>query len=200
MLRRLNTSKITHELRSTFRNKSTLFAKLLRISNSMIRFIRFTKSRELIGIRHPVKATAVHDCSTDCCTMTIHIFRCRMCYNICSPLDRTAVDRRWKCIVHDQRHSMLMCCLCKLLNIKNRQCRIGNRLTKHRPCIVLECSCKLFFGAIRRYKGRVNSHLLHGYGDQIKSTSVDRGGCHNMASAFADVKQCEEVGCLPGGG
>ena len=139
MLRRLDASKISHELCCTLCDKSALFAELLSIGDAMIRIIRCTKSRELLSIGHPVKITAVNNSTAHSCTMAVHVLRRGMCYNICAPFNRTAVDRCRKCIVHDQRHMMGMGCLRKKLNIQNSKCRIGNRLTKHQLCIWLEC-------------------------------------------------------------
>ena len=139
MLWRLNASKITHQLCCTFCNKCPLFAKLFSISNTMIRFIRCAKSRELIRMCHPVKLTGINDCTTDCCSVSIHIFCRRVRHNICPPLDRPAIHRRWECIIHDQRHTMRVRSLRKLFNIQYRQCRISNRLTKNRTRIILKC-------------------------------------------------------------
>ena len=57
--------------------------------------------------------------------MAIHIFGGGMGYNIRSPLDRTAVYRRWKCIIHNQRNAMSMGSIGKPLNIQYRKRRIG---------------------------------------------------------------------------
>ena len=135
----LDRSEITHQLRSTFCDKCAFFSEFLSIGNSMIAFIRCAKSGIFICMSHPVKFTTVYDCSTDCCSMSVHIFCSRMCHNICSPFDRTTVDRCREGIIHDQRYTMRMRNLCKKLNIQNSKCRIGNRLTKHQLCIWLEC-------------------------------------------------------------
>lgn len=58
-------------------------AKLFSISNTMIRFIRCAKPRELIRMCHPVKLTGINDRTTDCCSVSIHIFCRRVRHNIC---------------------------------------------------------------------------------------------------------------------
>ena len=105
----------------------------------MIGLVRCTESRKLIRMSHPVKIAAIYDRSAKGCSMSIHIFRGRMCHNISSPFNRPQIHRRRERIIHDQRNSVCMGCFCKLLDIKYRQSRIGNGLAKYHLCVLLKC-------------------------------------------------------------
>ena len=86
------------------------------ICNSMIRFIRCTQTWEFVCMSHPVKMTAIYNCTAKCRTMSIHIFCCGMCYDICTPLEGTAVYRCGKGVIHNKRHAVLVCNVCKFLD------------------------------------------------------------------------------------
>ena len=116
-LRRLYRTEITHQLCSCLCDKCALFSELLCICNSMITVIRCGKSREFVCVFHPVELSGIYDASTDSCSMSVHVFGCGMSYDICSPFDRTTVDRSRECIIYNKRYSLLMRYLCKLLNI-----------------------------------------------------------------------------------
>ena len=139
MLRRLDTSKIPHQLRSTFRDEGAFLAKLLGVSDSVIRLVRSTKSRIFVCMCHPVKLAGIHDCSADCCSVSIHILCGRVCYDIGTPLDRPAVHRCRECVIHDERNPMRMCGFGEFFNIKNRQCRICDRFAEYGTCVILKC-------------------------------------------------------------
>ena len=115
----------------------------------MVRFIRRTQSRELLGVSHPVKPAAVYDGTAHCRTMAIHVFCRGMCYDIGTPLNRTTVYRRREGIIHNQRNAMRMSHSGKLLDVQYRQCRIGNRLPENGPGILLERCVQFFFRSIR---------------------------------------------------
>ena len=161
MLRRLNTTKITHQLCGTFCNKCAFLTKLLCIRDSVIRLIRCTKSREFICMSHPVKLAGIHNCTAYCCTVAIHVLCRRMSNNISSPLNWAAVNRCRECIIYNQRYPVCMCCSRKFFNVQNRKCRIGNRLAKYRSCVIFECRIQFLFCTVRRNKCNINSHLFH---------------------------------------
>ena len=195
-LGRLHTAKVTHQLGGTFGDKGSLFSELFCVGNAVIRFIRGAKPGEFVRMGHPVKFTGIHDRSAYGSTMAVHVLGGGVCHDIRPPFDGSAIDRCGECIVYNERYTMIMSGFCKLLNIKNRKCRIGNGLSKNGSRIVPESSVKLLLAAVGRDKGCRNSHLCHGNGNQVKGSAVNRRGCHNMTARLTDVEECEEIGCL----
>jgi len=188
MLRRLDASQVTHQLCRTFCDKRSSLSEFFCISNSMIRFIRCAKSREFVRMCHPVKITGIYDGSTYCGTVSVHIFCRGMGYDICPPFKRITVYRCRERIIHDQRHSMCMCCFCKFFDIQNCQCRVCNSLAKYNSCIIPECCIQFFFCAVRCYECRCNSHFFHCHFNQIERSSINSGRRYNMAATLAHIK------------
>ena len=184
----LNRSEISHELSSRFRNKCALLTKFLGISNPMVRFIRCRKPRKFICMSKPVKFTGIYDTSSDGRIMSIHILGSGVCYNIRSPFKWAAVDRCRKGIVHDQRNTMSMCCVCKPLDVKYDQCRVGDCLSEYGFRIWLKSRFQLFVRTVRIYECKINSHTFHRYGKQVICSAIYRRGRYDMISCAADVK------------
>ena len=88
-LRRLCTSQISHKLRGAFGDESTFFAEFFCIGNSMIGIIRCAEPREFVCVSHPVKFAGINDRTTECSTVTVHIFGRGMSNNISTPFDWT---------------------------------------------------------------------------------------------------------------
>ena len=158
-LRRLHSAEITHQLRRSLGNKSPLLAKLFGVGNSVIGFIRCAQTGELVGMRQPVELAAVDNRTAQASSMTIHILRSRMRYDVCTPFQRTAVNRCREGVIHDQRHTMTMRSVGKFFNIQHRQCGVSNNFAKHSLGIVLKSSIQLLVRSIGRNKGRSYAHL-----------------------------------------
>jgi len=58
--------------------------------------------------------------------MTVHVFGCRMCDDIRSPFKRAAVDGSGEGVVHNQRHTVLVCDTCELFDVQHIDARIGD--------------------------------------------------------------------------
>ena len=151
ILGRLDGTQISHNLRRCLGNICP-FAEFLRINNPMIGGIRLSQPRIFLRMLIPVKIPAIHNTASHAHCMSIHIFGGGMGDDICAPFKRTAINRRWKCIVHNQGNSMIMGCLCKFLNIQNYQCRIGNGFCKHCFCIRQKRLGQLFQRSVRIHK------------------------------------------------
>ena len=130
ILRSLDRTQVAHQLCGSLRDIGS-FPELLRIDNSVISLIRRRKPRILIGMRLPVKITAVHDGAAHAGRMSIHILCRGMGHDIRTPLKRPAVHRRRKGIVHNKRNAMCMRRLREFLKIQHYQRRIGNTLAEY---------------------------------------------------------------------
>ena len=186
ILRRLDGAQVPHQLGGCLCNVCA-FAKLLRIHNSMICLVRRGKSREFIRICVPVKVAAVYDRSADAGCMAIHVLGGRVGYDIRSPFERPAVDRRCKCIVYDKRNPMGMGCFCKLFKVQHDQCRICNGLSEYRLGILSKRVVQFFFRAVWIHKGSVNAHLLNRMGIEIICTAIKGRRAHDMIASLHDI-------------
>ena len=79
----------------------------------------------------PVKIPAVHDAAADGHGVAIHVFRRGVGHDIGAPLKGTAVDRRCKRIVDDERHALGMGRAGKFLNIQDNQGRVCDSLAEY---------------------------------------------------------------------
>ena len=197
-LRRLHSTEITHQLRRCLGNKRAFLAKLFGVGNTVIRFIRCAQTGELVGMRQPVELATVDNSTAQASSMTIHILRSRMRYDVCTPFQRAAVNRCREGVIHDQRHTMTMRSVGKFFNIQHRQCGVSDNFAKHSLGVILKSSIQLFVRSIWRNKGRCYAHLRQRYVNQIIAAAVNRRRSNNMAARLADVEQGKEVRCLSG--
>ena len=93
-----------------------------------------------------------------------------------------------------------MGCLCKFLNIQNRQCRIGDGLAEDRLRIVLECRLQLLLRAVGGDKRGRDAHLGHRDRNQVEGSAINGGRRNDVIPALADIEQRKEIRCLTGAG
>ena len=163
------------------------------VNNAVICFVRSCKAREFFRMCIPVKISTVNNCTTHCHCMSIHIFCCRMSYDVCSPFKRTTIDWCCKCIVDDQWNPMLVCKICHLFNIENNQCRVCNGFTNHTFCIILKCLFNFFFRCIRINKSTVNTHFFDCCCKQVKCSPINFRRTNDMVSCLTDICNCIEI-------
>ena len=200
VLRGLDASEVAHQLRRRLGDEGASLPELLRVSDPVIGIIRRAESRVLVRVGHPVELSGIHDGAAHCRAVAVHVLGGGVGDDIRAPLDGTAVHRRREGVVHHQRNAVGMGHLRELLDVKDRQGRVGDGLAEHGSGILLKRRVQLLLGSIRRHEGHVDPHLLHGHGDQVEGPAVDGGACYDVASRLADIEQREEVRRLPGGG
>ena len=165
----------------------------------MIRFVRGGQAGKFVGMRIPIEVTAVYDCTAYACRMAVHIFGCRMSYDIGSPFERAAVDRCRKCVIHDQRHAMTVGDTGELLDIEYAHARIGQGFAKQSFCVRTESGRYFFFRSVRIDECHFDTQLFHCHAKQVERPTVDRGRANHMVAGLADVEYGIEIGSLPGG-
>ena len=151
-------------------------------------------------MRHPVKVAAVHDRAADVDRVTVHIFGGGMGHNVRAELNRTAVDRRGKGVVHDERHAVFVRQTRELFDIQHGDRGIGDGLAEHSARVGTERLLQLLLGERLVNKGHVDAHLFHGDAQQVVGAAVDSGGSHDMAACLADIEQGKKVCRLSAGG
>ena len=194
---RRNRTQITHQLRCSLGDVG-FFAKLFGVDHAVVGFIRLGQAVILMAVSIPVKVAAVNNGAAYLNGMSIHIFGGRVSDDICTPLERAAVYRCGKGVIHNKRNAILVCNACKFLDVQDNQCRIGDGFCKENFCVWFKCGSDLIFCCIGINKGTVNAKLFEGNGEKIKGSSVDRRSSNNMVTRFADIKYCIEVGSLSG--
>ena len=162
----------------------------------MIRLIGLRQSREFVGMCIPVKITAIYNGTSHTSGMSIHVFRSRMCHDVCSPFKRTAVNRSSKSIIHNQRHSVSMGNTGKFLNIEHIDTRIRDCFTEQTFSIRTESLFYFFFRSIRINKSTLNTQFLHRYSEQIECTSINGRRADKMVACLANIKYGIEVSSL----
>lgn len=88
--------------------------------------------------------------------------------------------------------------VCKLLDVRNAACRIGNGFSEERLRVWTESLFDFFFACVRIDECTFDAELFHGDGEKVVSAAVDCGGADEMIARFADVEDGEEVGGLSG--
>ena len=162
----------------------------------MVRFVRSSQARELIGMRFPVEVTAIDDNTTYGSSMTVHVLGSRVSHDIGTPFERTAVDWCSKGIVYNQRYTVLVSDAGKLLDIEYINARVRDGFTEEGLGVRLECLLKFFFRSIDVNECTFDAQLLHGYGEEIECTAIDSRCTYEMVACLTDVEDGIEVGCL----
>ena len=124
VLRSLYRSEVAHELGRRFGDISH-FAEGAGIGKTVIRFVGAGQPGEFIGMSFPVEISAVDDGSAYAGGVPVHIFGRRVCYDVGSPLERTAVDGCGECVVDDEGYSMPVGDAGKFLDVENVHAGVG---------------------------------------------------------------------------
>ena len=197
---RLHGAEVAHQLGRGLGDEGPFFAEALGVGDAVIAVVRGAQTGELFGVGHPVESAAVHDGTAQNRSVAVHILGGGMGHDVRTPLERAAVDRGREGVVHDERHPMRVCGVCKLFNVQHGQGRVGDGLAKDDFGVGLESGVQLFLAAQRVYEGRGDAHLLHGDGDEVEGAAVDGAGRHDVVARLAEIKQREEVGGLTAAG
>ena len=172
VLRAGNASEVTHELCHEFRHVGHL-AKLLGIGQSVVRLVRGAETRELVGMGIPVEVTAIYHTAAYLRSMAVHIFRRRMCHDVCAPLEGTAVDGCGERVIHNQGHAVLVGDTGKLLDVKNLTARVRDSFTEERLRVRTESSRDFLLRGFLTDERTLNAELLQCHAKQVVRTAVD---------------------------
>ena len=171
-------------------------SECFRIGQSMITLVWSTQSWVFICISIPIKVATIHNYSAHLCCMAIHIFRGGMCYDVCSPLKWSAIDRCGKRIVYNQGNAFAMCDTRKLLYVKHVASRIGDGFAKQCLCIIFECCLNFLFRCFGRNERTVNTQFLHRHTEEIKRSTIYLARRNDMVACLTYIKYGIEISGL----
>ena len=162
-------AEITHKLHSCldYIGGKGVF---LRIDNPVIAFIGFCHTGK--SSVSPVKFPAVYDNSAYLYGVTVHILGGRMNYNIRSPLNRAAKNRRCKGVIHYQGNAVSMSGSCPHLYVKNGKGGICQCFAENRLCVILKCGVQLLLRSVLPYPNALYAHLFKGNAEKIYCAAV----------------------------
>ena len=169
------TTKVTHKLSAGFYDVSGL-TEISNIAETMVAFIWLNHISKLTGClisRFPVKVSRVYDCTTTLNCVTIHIFCCRVNYNVCAPFKWTAENWSCKSVIYNKRKIVVVSSLSPGFKIKNCKSRVCNCLTKNTLCIRLDCLADFFIASININPDTFNPKLLKSEAKEIYSSAVN---------------------------
>ena len=92
VLRRLDRTEVAHELCGCLRDVSAL-AESLRIGEAVVARIRFGEALETIVVSFPIKVAAIHNATTDCHGVAVHVLGRGVGHDVNAEFDRTAENR-----------------------------------------------------------------------------------------------------------
>ena len=139
----------------------------------MIAFIGSGQSMKLFTIGFPIKVAGVNDYASHLRGVSVHIFCRRVGNNVTAPFKRTAVDRRGKCVIHNQWNSMLVGYFSKTFDIKHVASRVGYCFAEEAFCIRFERSLYLFIIPFRVNERAFNAHFLQRNAEKIECSTID---------------------------
>ena len=116
--------------------------------------------------------------------------------DICTPLNRSAINRSGEGVIHNKRNTMRMRRTSKTFQIQNRQSGVCNSFTKYRFSVGLKSSLELLFRTGRAYKSAFQTHTLHCVSKQVVRSSIDCRRCHNVVSIARNIKDGKKVSRL----
>ena len=194
-MRSRDAAQVAHQLRHQLRRVS-LLAKRLRVSQSVIALVGSAESRELVSLSLPVEVTAIHHGATHLTRMTVHVLRCGVSDNVCTPFKRTAVDRRSKRVIHNEWHTMPVRHLRKSLDVEHIAARVRNRLAKEALRIWTELLLDALIIPVRVNKRAFNAQLLQRHAKEVERAAINRVRSDEMVTSLTDVEHSIEVGSL----
>ena len=110
-----------------------------------------------------------------------------MCHDICAPLKRTAVDRRGKGVIYDQRYTVSVRGIGEFFKIQDDKGRIRDRFAEYRLRVILKCSLQFVRAAVRVYECRIHPHLFDRMCVKIICPSVKSRSTHNVVACLYDI-------------
>ena len=196
----LDAAEVPHQLGGALGDKRAAEAEAFGVGDAVIAVIGGSQAGELVGVGIPVELAAVHDAAAHGGSVAVHVLGGGMGDDIRAPLEGTAVDGGGKGVVHDQGDAMGMGGLGELFDVQHGQGRVGDGLAEDGLGVGTESGVQFFLGAVGIDEGGLQTHLLHGDGDQVEAAAVDGGTGHDMVAAAGNIEDGEEVGSLTGRG
>ena len=148
---------------------------------------------EFVSVSEPVEPARVDDCAADRHTVTVHIFRRGMRYDIRAPLDRTALHGRCERIVDNKRNAVTMRYPREFFNVHNGKRGVCDGFAEQRFRIRAERRFELFFRAVGRYERKVDAHLFHCNRKQVERSAVNCGTADDVVAATCDIEHGVKV-------
>ena len=96
-----------------------------------------------------------------------------MCNDIAAELDRTAVYRCCKRVVYDERDAVVVCKSSELLDIKDINSRIRDRLAEDALCVRADILLELFERQCLVDESALDAHLLERNAEEVICAAVD---------------------------
>ncbi len=156
--------------------------------------------RILVLVGEPVEFTRIDDRAADLRPVAVHIFRRGVRDDIDAELEGAAVDRGREGVVDDEGDAMFVSDFGEEFEVEDIERGVGDRFAEHRAGIRLEGGVEFVFGGVGTHEGEVDSHTLHGDGEEVVRAAVDRGRRDDVIPRGAEVEDGEEVRGLPGRG
>ena len=193
-------AQVTHELSGALGDKGSGLTELFGVGDAVVALVRGGKTGELVGVSHPVELAAVYDDTAHGGVVAVHVLGGGVGHNVRPPLDGLAVDGGGEGVVDDQRYAVGVGGSGEALDIQHDQGGVGDALTEHHLGVGAEGGLQLLIGTVGIHKGALNTHALHGDGEEVERAAVDGGRGDNVVSGGAEVEGGEEVCSLTGGG
>ena len=199
-LGRLDTAEVPHQLGGTLGDERTAQSKALGIGYAVVAVIRGCQAGEFLCMGGPVEFAAVHDAAAYGGGVAVHVLGGGVGHDVRPPFKGTAVDGGGEGVVHNQGNPVGVGGPGEFFDIQHRQGGVGDGLAKYGLGAGAEGGVQLFFRAVGIDKGGLQTHFLHGHGEQVEAASVNCGTCHDVVAAAGDIKDCHKVGGLAGAG
>ena len=170
----------------------------MRVPYAVVGFVWFHQLREFSVV--PVKFPAVHDHAAYLDCMAVQVFGGGMDHDIRAEGKRAAENGGGEGVVHNQRDLVRVSYLGELLNIKNSQRRVGQRLPKDQPGIRPDLRGNLFRRRVGIDKRTLDAQPFEGNAKQVDGPAVDGRGRKKMVAGAADIQNADQGSSLAGGG
>ena len=197
ILRRLDGTKVAHELGSRLRDVGTL-AESLRVGKAMVARIRFGEALETVVVRFPVEVAAIHNATTNCHGVAVHVLGGGVGHDVNAEFNRAAENRSRERVVHNHRNAVLVGNVGKALEVEHLARRVSNRFAEEALGVRAESLLDFFVAGVLVHERAFNTELLHRHGEEVARTAVNSGSADEVVACFADVEDGVEVCGLTG--
>ena len=144
----------------------------------------------------PVEVAAIDNGSAHLCGMTIHVFRCAVCYDVCSPLEGPTVDGCSEGIVHDEWHAIPVRYLGKAFYVEHVAPRVGYGFSEETLCVVAEGGFYFFVGGIWVNESAFYAEFPECGAEEVECAAINACDGYKVAASLADIEDGIEVCCL----
>ena len=148
----------------------------------------------------PVEVAAIHNASTDCHGVAVHVLGRGVGHDVNAEFNRTAENRGRERVIDNHRNAVLVGDVSKALEVQNLASRVCDGFAEEALGVRAESLLDFFVRGILVDERAFDAELLHRHGEEVARAAVNSRSANEVVTGFADVEHSVEVRSLTGTG